>query len=228
METKLPTGSTVMDWLLEGGYEKDCITTIYGPAGSGKTNLCLIAVAHADPLKKIIYIDTEGSFSLSRLKQITDDWEEVLKRTIVLQPTSFEEQKKVFEKLRKLVTDKISVIILDSVAMLYRLEMGITKNIQQVNRDLGIQLAYLTQLARKQHIPILITNQVYADFEEKDKLKMVGGDLLRYASKCLIEMRRNDQGRFAVLQKHRSIEENKKVKFKIVDKGLIDDGEMAD
>lgn len=228
MDTKLPTGSTVMDWLLEGGYEKDCITTIYGPAGSGKTNLCMIAVAHADPKKKIIYIDTEGSFSLSRLKQITDDWEEVLRRTIVLQPTSFEEQKKVFEKLRKLVTDKISVIILDSVAMLYRLEMGITKNIQQVNRDLGIQLAYLTQLARKQHIPILITNQVYADFEEKDKFKMVGGDLLRYASKCLIEMKRTDQGRFAVLQKHRSIEENKKVKFKIVDKGLIEDGEMAD
>jgi DNA repair protein RadB len=217
-----------MDWLLEGGYEKDCITTIYGPAGSGKTNLCLLALAQSNASQKAIYIDTEGSLSLPRLKQITSDWKGVLERTIILQPTSFLEQKKVFEKLRALVTNKISVIIVDSIAMLYRLEMGVTKNIQQVNRDLGTQLAYLTQLARKQHIPIIITNQVYSDFEEKDKYKMVGGDLLKYASKCLIELQRTEQGRKAVLHKHRSIEENKAVQFRIVDEGLVEDGQMAD
>ena len=224
METKIPTGTAVVDWLLEGGYEKDCITTIYGPAGSGKTNLCMIAVASSEPGKKVIYIDTEGSFSLARLKQITDDYEAVLKRTVILQPTDFAEQQKVFEKLRKIVSDKISMIILDSVAMLYRLEMGQTKNVQKVNRELGIQLAYLTQLARKKNIPILITNQVYADFEDKEKTKMVGGDLLKYASKCLIELQRKDGYRQAILRKHRSIEEDKSVEFKIVDRGLEEYG----
>lgn len=225
MDTKIPTGAAVMDWLLEGGYEKDCITTIYGPAGSGKTNLCLIAVAASDPDKKVIYIDTEGSFSLSRLKQITDDYETVLKRTLILQPTDFAEQQKVFERLRKIVSEKISMIVLDSVAMLYRLEMGQTKNVQKVNRELGIQLAYLTQLARKQNIPILITNQVYADFEDKEKTKMVGGDLLKYASKCLIELQRKDGFRQAILRKHRSIEEDRSVNFLINDRGLEEYGQ---
>lgn len=220
METKIASGSAIMDWLLEGGYEKDCITTVYGPAGSGKTNLCLIAVAASEADKKIIYIDTEGSFSIARLKQITADWETILKRVIILQPTDFEEQKKVFEKLKNLVNGKISMIILDSVAMLYRLEMGKSKDVQPVNRALGVQLAYLTQIARKQNIPVLVTNQVYADFEEKDKVNMVGGDLLKYASKCLIEIQKLKTGRRAILKKHRSIEENKYVDFIIIDKGL--------
>lgn len=224
METKLPTGTAAFDWLLEGGYEKDCITTIYGPAGSGKTNICMIAAAGTPKGKKTIYIDTEGSFSVARLKQLSDDWESILRRIVFLKPTDFDEQKSSFEKLKVLVNDKIAMIILDSVAMLYRLEMGRTTDKQKVNKDLGVQLAYLTQIARKQNIPVIVTNQVYADFEEKDKVKMVGGDLLKYASKCLIELRRHNGERKAILQKHRSIEEDKEISFKIIDKGLADHG----
>lgn len=228
METKLPSGTDIMDWLLEGGYEHDCITTIYGPAGSGKTNLCMIAAAHTPKGKKAIYIDTEGSFSIARFRQLRDDWKTLLERIIILQPTTFKEQKESFEKLQGLINDKVAMIIVDSIAMLYRIEMGKTKDVHTVNRELGVQLASLTQIARKKQIPILITNQVYADFEEKDKVKMVGGDLLKYASKCLIELQKNDH-RTAILRKHRSIEENKKVTFKIVDKGVEEDGirEMA-
>ena len=56
METKVSTGASCFDWLLEGGVEKGVITTIYGPAGSGKTNLCLI---FSKDIKngKVIYVD---------------------------------------------------------------------------------------------------------------------------------------------------------------------------
>lgn len=219
-DSRISTGSDILDWLLEGGYEKDCITTMYGPAGSGKSNLCMLAVAHCPKGKKIIYIDTEGSFSVARLRQITDDYEDILKRVIIFQPTNFAEQRQVFEKLKKVIGNSIAMIILDSVAMLYRLEMGISRNVQQVNRELGVQLAYLVQIARKQHLPVLITNQVYADFEEKEKVKMVGGDILWYGSKCLIELQRDGPKRTAILKKHRSIEENKTMEFKIVDRGI--------
>jgi DNA repair protein RadB len=222
MGTKISAGCDAMDWLLEGGFEKDVLTTIYGAPGTGKTNFLLLCMANSPDLagKKIIYIDTEGNFSLSRFKQLTEDHEEILKRTIFLKPTTFEEQRKAFDKLRKIVTQKVGVIILDSAAMLYRLELGKTKDVYNVNRELGLQLSYLTEIARKKHIPVLVTNQVYADVETQRGVKMVGGDILRYASKCLIELQRFAAGkRGAFLRKHRSLPEAE-VGFSITDQGV--------
>jgi DNA repair protein RadB len=221
-ETKISAGCDAMDWLLEGGYEKDVLTTIYGAPGTGKTNFLLLTLANSEQLaeKKIVYIDTEGNFSLSRFKQLTPEYEKILERVIFLKPTTFEEQRKAFEKLRKLVTDKVGIIILDSAAMLYRLELGKTKDVYNVNRELGLQLSYLTEIARKKHIPILVTNQVYADVEHDGNTKIVGGDILRYASKCLIEVKRfAAEKRVAILRKHRSLPE-KEVWFEITDDGI--------
>ncbi len=220
METKVSTGTEAFDWLLEGGYEKEVITTIYGPAGCGKTNLCLLYTCTFKN-KKVIYVDTEGSFSLSRFRQISDNYKEALKNILLLKPTTFQEQKKAFEKLRLLVNKNVGAIIVDSIAMLYRLEMGKTKNVYEVNKQLGIQLSFLTEIARKNGIPVLITNQVYQDFDNKEKVNIVGGDLLKYQSKCLIELQKNNDGtRTAIIRKHRSIEEDKQIKFKITDLGI--------
>ena len=85
---KISSGSTDLDEWLAGGYENDIITTLYGPAGSGKTNLCLIAAANlASQGKKVIFIDTEGGFSIERLKQIAGEngeYEKVLKNLIYI------------------------------------------------------------------------------------------------------------------------------------------------
>lgn len=221
-DTKISSGSEVMDWLLEGGYEKDVLTCIYGPPGTGKTNLLLMLMANSPDIKdkKILFIDTEGNFSLSRFKQLTSNYKEVFERTIFLKPVNFDEQRKAFEKLRKLVTEKIGVIVLDSVAMLYRLELGKNKDVYNVNRDLGLQLSYLTEIARKKNIPIVVTNQVYADVDAQKGFKIVGGDILKYSSKCLIELQKDSEGvRTATLKKHRSLPE-KKIHFKITDSGL--------
>lgn len=220
METKNTTGVGCLDWLLEGGFEKGVITTIYGPAGSGKTNICLL-FARNIPKGKIVYVDTEGSFSVSRFRQITEDVNEAISKIIFLNPTTFDEQKRAFKKLNDIIGKEISAIIIDSIAMLYRLEIGKTKNIYDVNRQLGMQLGQLTEIARKNNIPVIITNQVYTDFEQKDKVNIVGGDLLKYQSKCLIELKKlNDGCRKAIIRKHRSIEENKEITFKITDSGF--------
>ncbi len=222
-KNRIPTGSKILDYMLKGGYEKDIITTIYGPAGSGKTCLCLLATIYmARQGKKIIYIDTEGGFSLERLKQMALDYKKVLERTIFLRPTNFKEQKKVFAQLKDIINNKIGLIIVDTIAMLYRLELGKDENVHEVNRELGKQLSYLAEIARKKNIPVLITNQVYANFDDKNKVNIVGGDLLKYSSKCLIELQVTPaNNRRAILKKHRSIMEEKEILFKIIDRGII-------
>jgi len=225
MEAVVKTStSTILDELLNGGFENDVITTIYGPAGSGKTNICILsAINVAKQGGKVIFIDTEGGFSTERAKQICgENTEEILNRIFFLQPTDFKEQQQAFEKLKDLVDDDVKLIVVDTISMLYRLEMGKTTDVYGINAALGRQIADLTQITRKKKIPVLIANQVYADFENPDGVKIVGGDILKYGSKCLIELQSGHKGvRKATLIKHRSLPQSKEVIFRIVNEGLV-------
>lgn len=231
--SKISSGSQDLDDWLEGGYETDIITTFYGPGGCGKTNLCLIAAAEQAALgKKVIYIDTEGGFSVERLKQLANF--DVMQNIVVLKATTFEEQKEAFNKLLGLVNKTIGLIVVDSLVMLYRLELGEASSekdlnkIQKINQGLAKQLRILSEIARKKNIPILVTDQVYSDFlsqedYEQGKQKsfsMVGGDIIKYWSKCILELENLGHGRKrATIKKHRSLPE-KKLEFEIIDEGI--------
>ncbi len=222
----ISTGSEVLDSFLDGGFEKNIITTIYGPAGSGKTNLALITLCNVVKKGgKVLFVDTEGGFSASRAEQILPDFSQYAKQVLFLRPFNFDDQKKAFSKLQETISqspDEYSMIIIDSIAMLYRLEVGKTLDVSFVNKELAIQLGLLTEITRKFEIPIIITNQVYADFERKDLVKMVGGDLLKYTSKCLIELKKGHKDvRVAKLIKHRSLGEGREVAFQITQEGII-------
>ena len=222
MGNYLSTGIKEFDSFLGGGFEKEVISTIYGPGGSGKTNICIFLMVNAiKEGKKVIYIDTESSFSVNRMKQIDENYEENLKNVFFLKPTSFDEQKEAFSKLKDLVNEEIGLIIVDSIAMLYRLEFGKSQDIYEVNRELGSQISFLSEIARQKKLPILITNQVYSNFEEKDEVKLVGGDILKYGSKCLIEIKKGKKNlRLAIIRKHRSLPEEKEFVFEIVENGI--------
>jgi DNA repair protein RadB len=224
METsRVSTGSAILDALLDGGFEADTVTTVYGPSGSGKTNICIIAaVTVAKQGKKVVYIDSEGGFSVERLKQIMpDDYKSVVDNIIFLKPMNFTEQRNAFGKLSKLIDEDIGIIIVDTISMLYRLEIGQTDDVYTVNKDLGMQISYLGEITRRKNIPVVVTNQVYSSFKETEKIKMVGGDILKYGSKCLIELQKGHQGiRKAILKKHRSIAEDREVVFKIINSGI--------
>jgi len=223
-ERKISAGSYDLNRFLYGGYEKDIITTIYGIAGSGKTNFVLLAsVSLAKKGKKAIFIDTEGGFSVERVKQLAgEDFEKVLSNIILLKPVSFEEQDESFSKLLKEIKrDEIGLIVVDGMTMLYRLALAEAREkknineIKEINSQLAKQLRVLAEIARNKNIPIIITNQVYSEFQSEEDFKagkektysMVGGDLLKYWSKCLIELK-NDKGRRKlILRKHRSLPE---------------------
>ena len=236
-EFRISAGSFDLNKFLFGGYEKDIITTLYGPGGSGKTNLCiLVATSQARHGNKVIYIDTEGGFSVDRFKQIhqgsLEEIEKSLENVFLLKPTSFAEQEKSFEQMLKYVkSETISLIVVDSIAMLYRLELGsaITDNnsdeISKINRKLANQLRILNEISRKENIPVIVTNQVYSSFVADNnsnierQVSMVGGDLLKYWSKCLIEIQNVGGRRKLILKKHRSLP-NKELAFEIVNSGI--------
>jgi len=237
---KISAGSYDLNKWLYGGYEIDVISMIAGPPGSGKTNFCMLAAAsQAKKGKKVLFIDTEGGFSVSRLKQIVgEDIDNILENILLLNPTDFSEQKKILLDLpKKVLKDHINLIIIDGMAMLYRLELGDavkmkdTEVIRDINRNVAHQMRALAEISRKQKIPIIITNQVYSMFiPEQDREKgivnethLVGGDLFKYWSKCIIELKNEGSRKKAILLKHRHLPV-KELTFEIKNKGIFKKG----
>jgi hypothetical protein len=54
-------------------------------------------------------------------------------------------------------------------------------------------------------------------------VNLVGGDLFKYWSKCIIELKNENKRRRAVLLKHRSLPE-KEISFEIRDNGVFKKG----
>ncbi|MFW6233264.1 MAG: DNA repair and recombination protein RadB [Nanoarchaeota archaeon] len=236
-ENKISTGSYDLNKWLYGGYEKGIINMIAGSPGSGKTNFCILtACSQAKKGNKVIFVDTEGGFSIERVKQITgENYKDFLENILLLNPTDFQEQKQTILNLSKRVNQtQVDLIIIDGMAMLYRLELGDaireknTEKIREINRQVAEQMKALSRIAVNSKIPIIITNQVYSDFqtlEQKERgeeriTNIVGGDLFKYWSKCIIELKNNKGKRKAILLKHRSLPQ-KEIIFEIKNKGII-------
>ncbi|MDD5700089.1 MAG: DNA repair and recombination protein RadB [Candidatus Nanoarchaeia archaeon] len=238
-ESKISTGSYDLNKWLYGGYEKGIITMIAGSPGSGKTNMAiLVACSQAKKGNKVIFIDTERGFSSDRVKQITgENYKDILKNILLIEPSDFSEQKKFFATLNaQLKKEQVSLIIVDGMAMLYRLELGDAKeggdeNIREINREVARQMKLLAEISKRQDIPVIITNQVYSGFQSEEdwrkgleaQTNIVGGDLFQYWSKCIIELKGGGGKRKVVLLKHRSLP-YKEMGFEIRNEGIFRKG----
>lgn len=220
--SKIPLECSI-DSIIGGGIEKGNITQFYGPPGSGKTNVTLkMLVQCAKNGKKAVFIDTEGGLSIERMKQISgEDFDTFAGNIIVLEPTTFGEQDDAIKRIEyslKSGEDKIDLIVLDSAVALYRLKEG---GQTEINRELGKQMGLLSRLARRYNIAVIITNHIYSVFDEEGVIEPVGGTILKYWSKIIIELVKEENGeRFAILKRHKSKPDGLKVKFEIIDRGL--------
>ena len=216
-----------LDAMLGGGFEKGVITQIFGPPSSGKSNITLtLAVNVAKNNKKVIYIDTEGGISIDRIKQISGpDFSKVANNIIVLEPTTFLEQndnlKSIDIWLRR-NHDDVDLIVLDSAVALYRVD---DMKSSKLNKELGKQMGLLSKIARTYDVAVILTNQIYVAFDDENNndIKAVGGTILQYWSKVIIQLERGEEinQRIATLVRHRSIAEGKQVTFSITSSGII-------
>ncbi|MBE0517235.1 MAG: DNA repair and recombination protein RadB [Methanophagales archaeon] len=233
LPTKYSTGCKNIDELLGGGFESGTVTQLYGEAGSGKTNICLqVAVDSARNGKSVIFIDTEG-FSPERFLQIAsskplEEVESIARRIMIYEPQSFEQQMSCIKEIDAVIKEKdeknkVSLVILDSATLFYRLELDDERSMY-LRRALANQIMHLLEVARRYDLAVLITNQVYTDIEN-GKLRPPGGSALEHLSKVIVQLEKMAGGRGkrrAILKKHRSMPEDTACEFFITSKGVED------
>jgi DNA repair protein RadB len=219
----VPVECQSIDELLGGGIETGSLTSLYGEAGSGKTNFCLqLAKNVVVSGKKVIFIDTEG-VSFERLKQIAkEDFDKITKGILFFTPYTLEEQEKNVEDAVHLAEakDEIGLIILDSATVHYRATFG-EENEADGRKSLGRQMNQLLQISRKRDIPVLITTQVYTD-TKTNSFEPIGGHALSHYAKSIIKLEKfGDNGlRRATIKKYRWRPEGICAEFILTESGI--------
>lgn len=201
----IQTGSKDLDSFMNYPCE---LTTIYGPPASGKTTLATLALIHqALSNKKVVYIDTENSFSIERAKQLSPKIKNFLKNIILLQPKNFEQQNNFIQNLPK----NISLVIVDTIGYFYRI--NIKQDSYKTNKLLDMQLRKLTELTRN-NTPVIVTNQVYSTMD--GNINIVSGNMLKNWTKFLIRLEKEPK-RKIIIEKPKQ----KEILFEIKEKGIF-------
>ena len=95
----------------------------------------------------------------------------------------------------------------------------------KLNKEMGKQMGILAKIARTYDVCVLLTNQIYSAFDDEgnNDIRAVGGTILQYWSKVIIQLEKGEETnqRIATLRRHRSIAEGKQATFRITSRGII-------
>ncbi|MFX1449558.1 MAG: ATPase domain-containing protein [Promethearchaeota archaeon] len=183
------TGCKCIDNLLEGGFETQIVTHIYGESGTGKSIVAL-QCAYKAALEgyTTFLIDTERAFSTTRLKQIAkNNFSKVGKSIFIYTPLNYSQQMKIIQKLERFITKNVKIIILDTVSALYSASFGFNtpRRNYKLNKQLNHQMAELVKLAETYDLAVLVTNQVRSRISDESSERLIpfNRNILNYWSK---------------------------------------------
>ena len=174
-----------------GGFPRGRIIEIYGPEASGKTTVCLHAVANAQKAGGVCaYIDTEHALDPRYARIIGVNTDDLL----VSQPDCGEDALNIADTLVR--SGALDILVIDSVAALVPKaeiegQMGDT-HVGLQARLMSQALRKLTAIVNKSHTCIIFTNQI------REKIGVMfgspetttGGRALKFYASMRLDIRR--------------------------------------
>ncbi|MEL9999163.1 MAG: DNA repair and recombination protein RadA [Thermoplasmata archaeon] len=203
--SKLTTGSQALDNLLGGGLETQAITELFGPFGSGKTQLIhqlLVNVTMPEEKKGLngeaILIDTENTFRPERIEQMSLalnlDPKEVLKKIHVARAYNSSHQMLLVEKAFETAKEHpIRLIAVDSLTAHFRVEYTGRGALAERQQMLNRHMHDLLRFADIYNAVVAVTNQVSArpDVFFGDPNQPIGGNIVGHTATFRISLRRS-------------------------------------
>ncbi len=239
----ITTGSKNVDGLLGGkGVESKSITEAFGAFGSGKTQLGLmlavnvqLPIEHGGANGKAVFIDTEGTFRPSRIKQMAEgigaNPEKVLKNIFVARAFNSDHQILLIDKIGEMIKngEPIKLVIIDSLTAHFRAEFAGRGQLADRQQRLNRYLHNLMKLAETYNLAVYVTNQVMANpaMMFGDPTTAIGGHIVGHASTYRMYLRRGKKdSRVAKLIDSPNLPDNETIFFVTtagVRDGIIDE-----
>jgi len=168
---KITTGVNGLDKLLQGGLEPRVIYEFAGEFGSGKTQLChqlsvtiQLSRNRGGISGSCLYIDTEGTFSPSRIKDIANRFQvtDALENIYNIEAINVDHLIECIrtEAVNLIEKNDVSLIIIDSLISHFRAEYTGREKLALRQQRLNYLIDWLLRIARVYNIYIIVTNQV--------------------------------------------------------------------
>ena len=164
-----------LDLALEGGFKKGEITLIYGPPASGKTILAhLLATASLFKGHKVVFIDSEHTFSMGHIKNIARKKNLQINpnNLFITQPILFSQEREIVRNsLKDILKTGTSTLIWDSISKNSRDSVYGESTLILFNEILPRILKYTTEIPTY----TFLVSQIVADFRKNNEFKPYGG-----------------------------------------------------
>lgn len=228
-KTIIPFGCMKIDELFDGGLKSGELTLVYGDYGAGKTLLCfMITLKCLEKGYKVIYVTTEKPFAIERLVQLAEKTvldgmkKEILKNLIVITPENFSEQTEIVYRLELFITQKVKLVIFDSITERYREVLSGKKTSIWANKVLNEQMALLKYIASSKEILIIVTGHITDVLGSNSRIgkDVVASKVIKYWCDNIIRLERKNGERILTIEVKRRTDKNISIRFKITSEGI--------
>lgn len=188
----ISTGSLTLDYMLSvGGYVEGRLVEIWGPEGTGKTRLSLLAMAEAQrkhPDKLVAFIDMEQKIDRAWMELHGVDTSKVH----LIEPQSAED---VADAMKEIVSSGFhSMVVLDSIgSMISEAEKEKAAAEATVGKVPGIvtrMVKIAAVEAQKTGTVVIFINQVRANLSYGADIQTPGGWALKHATTMKLRLKR--------------------------------------
>jgi RecA/RadA recombinase len=98
----------------------------------------------------------------------------------IVSPRTFPEQSNLISQLGRLCPSDVHLLVFDTIASLYRLELGEFGENIRLNRLLSRQLGEIAAFAKTRELTVVLVNQVHGDVESPDGFSPVAASIVSF------------------------------------------------